>query len=343
MAHAAGILGALVNRGVRVRVLAEEAHETFDIHGVDTEIVPLKSQAQTMRQVWVLKLLFLLRRTVLQGRYDGCYMRYSASFAPWIPAAKRILGSTPLVLEVNSLGSQWWSFLRPVDRMALRSADRVVCISRSLRDYIQNLLGNKEHSDIRVVLNGVFPARFNVPPVSPEPGQSMNVGYAGVLKADYGLETLIQAGQRVQDQGIHIHIFGDGPYRRQMEKEARGIGNITFHGAVPFTGMPGHLLGMDALVYTTGQKYLYQSPIKIFEYLAAARPILSACTPQTRELLEGKGCALFFDVGDSSGLADGLVKLYRDAQIRQHMGKAGRELAVSKHSWDARLKEIFDF
>ncbi len=342
MAHAAGILNALASRSIQVRVIAEEPHEILELNGIVKDIVPLKSHIQVMRQIWAIRLLSRLRSAVQKGNYGGCYMRYSASFAPWIPAAKRILGNTPLVLEVNSLGSQWRSFLRPVDRMALRCPERVVCISSSLRDYIQNLLAHREHGDIRVVLNGVYPERFNVSPVMPETSQYMNVGYAGVLKADYGLETLIQAGQRVQNQGIHIHIYGEGPYRRQLESEARGIENITFHGAVPFTQMPGYLLGMDVLVYTTSKKYLYQSPIKLFEYLAAARPILTACTPQTRELLEGRECALFFNVGDSSELADRLINLYKNPPLRQYMGQAGRELAVREHSWDARLKEIFD-
>lgn len=340
VAHVSGIISGFQKKSIDVTVLAEEFHEVLDLDNAHVELAPCRSSKLLLRQIWFLRFLFRLRQTVIQNSFDFCYMRYSASFAPWIPLVKKILGKIPLILEVNSLGSQWHKFMKPFDKFALRSADRVICVSRILENNIKPMLEGKNNNDVRFVPNGVDAERFEARAVNLFREKSIHVGYAGLLKTDYGIETLIAAARALSNFNIDIHIFGDGPYRTELEGMVAGVKNIFFHGPIPFTEMPSYLKAMDILVYTTSGKYLYQSPTKIFEYMAAGKPIVSARTPQTSELLEDETTALFFEIGNSQELAKKLKTLAKDLKKRELMGQQARREALEKHSWAARVEEM---
>lgn len=341
VAHAAGIIGGFVEHGLNVTVVAEENHDIFNIAHVDVELVPCVSAAQLSRQLWALKLLKHLRDLLKQQNFAFCYIRYSASFAPWIPLLKRLLGPVPLILEVNSLGSQWKTMLRPLDRLALSAADRIICISEVLQDYILQLLEHKAGSvDVRLVINGVNVDRFEVEPADLGGSNTTHAGFAGLLKADYGIEALIRAAQLLRDENIMLHVFGDGPHRGQLEAMAADIENLRFHGPIPFLDMPAFLKALDILLYTTDQKHLYQSPTKLFEYMATAKPIVTARTPQTNMLLKESETALFFEVGSAKGMAEAIKKLSLDKDLCRTIGEQARYEAQLNHSWTARVAQI---
>lgn len=341
VAHAAGIINGFIEHGFDINVLAEEHHEIFEIDGVDVELVPNTAHFPISRQFWAIKLLVTLRRILKRQQFDFCYIRYSASFAPWIPVLKWLLGPVPLILEVNSLGSQWKPALRQLDRFALAAADRIICVSQILYDQIFELLGREAGSaDLRLVINGVNASRFKVAPVYFERSGATHVGYAGLLKPDYGVEDLISAIRLLQGEKVFLHIFGDGPHRALLEALASDVENVQFHGPVPFLDMPAHLSAMDILVYTTGKKYIYQSPTKLFEYMASAKPIIAARTPQTELLLKNAETGFFFEVGQAEAIAQRIRQLDGDIESRLVMGALARREAEQEHSWTARVAQI---
>ena len=342
IAHASGIVSGFVEHGFEVTVVTEENHEIFDLEGVSVRQVPCPSSAQLRRQIWAIRLLKQLQTMMQNHSFDFCYIRYSASFAPWLPFLKKILGSVPLVLEVNSLGSQWKTILRPLDRLALSSADRVICISEVLKDYTTKLLEKKALAkDIRVVINGVNVNRFNLDSVVLGEPDFIHVGYAGLLKPDYGIEYLIESARLLSDEkSIFFHIFGDGPQRGQLEALGRDLENLRFHGPILFADMPSYLKALDIVVYTTDQKNVYGSPTKLFEYMAVSKPIVVAKTPQTLEILKDNETSIFYNIGDSVGLADSIKMLTQNQELRTRLGKKARLEVETKHTWFARIDEI---
>lgn len=341
VAHAAGVLQGLVESGYEVTVIAEEKHAIFDVDGITLKLIPCNSSSVLLRQLWALKLLKNIKNILKTEKFEFCYIRYSASFAPWMPRLKLFLGDTKLILEVNSLGSQWRSAFEFVDRRALKSVDRIICISKTLENHILTLFRcAKTPVDIRVVINGVNPERFDVTGVSLDPRSSVHVGFAGLLKENYGIETLIKAADILKNENVLVHIFGDGPYSHELKCSCKEIANVIFHGPIPFTEMPAYINALDILVYTTGHKYLYQSPTKLFEYMASGKAIVSAKTPQTLELLNDKKTAILFEVENANELADSLKKLLEDENIRNTIGKAAQSVVNREHTWKQRVASI---
>lgn len=340
IAHAAGIVEGMASLDFEIKVIVEENHEIFDIDNVFVDELTCSSQSFLSRQLWTLKLLRHIRALTKQHKYEFCYIRYSASFAPWIPRLKKALGKIPLILEVNSLGSQWRSWFNSIDRRALKSVDRVICISDVLQEHIQLQLGLDKLTDMRTVINGVNPKRFEIEPIATEDTHLLHIGFAGLLKADYGIETLIEAAKLLKSEPVKLHVFGDGPYRAELEQQAKELKNVTFHGPVPFVSMPAYLLGLDVLLYTTAAKHLYQSPTKLFEYMAAGKAIISTRTPQTEKILTQGETALFFDVGSAEQLAVAIKQVNSDSSMAKKIAQQAKIEAVTKHSWSSRVHEI---
>lgn len=349
VAHVYGILQGVIRAGYAVEVLAEEHHEVFDTPGVRVSLLPLGSSSLLRRQFWGVRLVRRLRRLSTEESRTFCYMRYSAGFTPWVPLAARALGATPLLLEVNSLGSQRNNWLRAVDRRALRAADLIVCVSDTLRDFITGSLDPALADRIVTVPNGVDPSRFR-PSAEPLDGPSNGVhfGFAGLLKPDYGLLELVDAVESIaaDHPEMVLHIYGDGPYRdaltARLESVEVGRGRMHLHDPIPFLRMPAILAGLDVLVYTTSEKYRFQSPIKLLEYMSAGKPIVAAATPQVRRLLGDGALGYLFETGNGEDMAAAFRAVLGDLAGARDKGHRARAAVLNGHTWDHRTRDILD-
>ena len=80
------------------------------------------------------------------------------------------------------------------------------------------------------------------------------------------------------------------------------------------------------------------SPLKLFEYMAAARPIICRDMPALREIVD-ETAALFFNGGDVDSLAEGLCELRQDPALRERMGKAALAQSAG-YTYAARASKI---
>lgn len=98
------------------------------------------------------------------------------------------------------------------------------------------------------------------------------------------LDVLIEAARIVQDRGredIRFVLMGDGPEKPRLRAMAQRLQlrNIEFRDPLPKARVPAALVAADAFVlmleYIPVFKYGI-SPNKLFDYLAASRPIVFA-------------------------------------------------------------------
>lgn len=117
---------------------------------------------------------------------------------------------------------------------------------------------------------------------------------------------------------------------------------IIFHGAKPYAEMPEIMSGMDLLVNAESPAKAYTSPIKLMEYMASGRPVLSARTPQCEAMLgKNEEHGWLYDLGDR----DSFVKAFQrwmDTPHSEQVAKtqAAREYVATNHTWDQRLQDI---
>lgn len=254
--------------------------------------------------------------------------------APLIDEQRRYRG---LVLEGEA---------ERAETRAFRAASALVAVSDGVAEYLNRHPAARGR--VHVVPNGVDPARFaSTPPRLDRPDEgSFTVGFVGTLKPWHGVEKLIDAVADLHqtDPGVRLLVVGDGPQRADLETrvEARGLGGAArFTGVVDPESIPAWLAAMDVAVAPYPKlPDFYFSPLKIFEYMAAGRPIVAAAIGQIKQMISGGETGLLYPPGDTPALTAALHRLKIDPALRHRIGEAARRTAVANHTWHAVASRI---
>ncbi len=290
--------------------------------------------------------------------HDGCdlvYERYSL-FSPALSVAAGVL-NVPAVLEVNAAlieEQQQYRQLFDVDkaesilRRNARAADVVACVSAPLVRWVRDRV-----PAAKTVLapNGVNVERIAARrPGRRNPGH-LTVAFVGTLKPWHGVPDLLQAVALANAQAARpdrrwsVRIIGDGPGRSSLEQRSASLGLDTdFTGAVPPGAVPGllHECDVAAAPYPVEEagRDDYFSPLKVYEYMAAAMPIVASSVGQISSILDDGRTGLLVPAGKPAALAAALGVLAANPGLRDRLGAQARADAETRFSWDGVLARI---
>jgi glycosyltransferase involved in cell wall biosynthesis len=106
-----------------------------------------------------------------------------------------------------------------------------------------------------------------------------------------------------------------------------GLGNVLFFPPVPKNEIGKALAGADACIAILKPLEAYKTtyPNKVFDYMAAGRPVALAIDGVIREVVETAGCGLFSPPGDPAALAETVRALAMNPGRAREMGLAGRK------------------
>ena len=89
-----------------------------------------------------------------------------------------------------------------------------------------------------------------------------------------------------------------------------------------------------------GGEEFFGSPTKLFEYMAAARPIVASRLGQIGDVLEDGRTALLVAPGSVEELGQAILRLLRDRELRDRLAHGARQAAITHHSWDRSVGEV---
>jgi glycosyltransferase involved in cell wall biosynthesis len=203
---------------------------------------------------------------------------------------------------------------------------------------------------VRVVPNGC-----DVPSARAFPGLASEnpprVLYAGQLYPWKGVDVLVEAVAAVPSARLVIlgGIEGEADTRRirALADRHRLGGRLEMPGLVPQARVADELARAAVVAVPflrTGMTERHTSPLKIFEAMAAGRPIVASDLPSSREVLIDGENALLVPPGDAAALAAALRRLLAGGDLARHLAGAAWA-AAPRYSWDARarvLRELFE-
>lgn len=262
---------------------------------------------------------------------------------PWPDAAFEMKA----LEEASPIGraSRW------LERVTYRAADRIVALSPGMVEY--------------VLRQGADPGKLTMIPNCSDldlfrPGDKDDeivdrfglagtfvVGYSGAIGPSNAVHVIAQAARVLKERGerrVRILIAGDGkdlPKVLQLKEDA-ALDNLLIAGSIPKQEMPRFLRTCDVLlVHFAKVPVLYtNSPNKLFDGLAAGRPIIVNSPGWTKPLIESNDAGLFVEPEDPEALADAIISLANDPDAVERMGHNSRALAEREFDRDVQARRL---
>lgn len=184
-----------------------------------------------------------------------------------------------------------------------------------------------------------------------EPEQPI-ILYAGSLYGGKGCEQIVLAAARLKSVKFVCIGGRDSEVARFKDQiKLQGLNNIEFTGYLPHALIPKYLLAADILIapFTeegcdiAGKVIIpFSSPIKIFEYMAAGKPIIASHIGAIPEIITHEKNGLLIAPGDVDGLIRVISRLLEAPALAARLGVTARE-HVRSYSWEVRVTHVIEF
>lgn len=283
------------------------------------------------------------------------YTRPINSFIPLLVAK---LTSTYFVIEVN--GDQCHhlrligvhqlkiALVELIEHINFKFADKIIPITQGLKQMIRTKYGITD-SKISVIESGSNLDLFK--PMNMEACKKLlnldlhcnYVGFVGTFFKYQGIDTLIDGAGEVISRATETKflIVGDGVMRNEWVQKTKKIGledYFIFPGQVPYNEAPYYINAMTVCVAPFMANRGETSPLKLLDYFACGKPVVSSDIPSIHQILLDSEAAILVSPDDPVSLAEALIGILKDQKKQRMLGNNGRKLVISKYSWEAQVK-----
>lgn len=307
-------------------------------------------------------------KSVRWARSWGAELLYTRLPQAAVIASRAGLGT---ILEVHdlpqgSLGPRLFHWF-----LTGKGARRLVVITQALADDLVRKLGAPASPPFTVIApDGVDLERYvELPPpevarrelladsqsIPADAGGKLSpdrftVGYTGHLYSGRGIDMLLKIAKKLSD--ISFLVAGgenDDLVRLQQQVQAQDLENVLTIGFVPNAELPRYQSACEVLLMpyqqhvsasSGGDIAPYLSPMKLFEYLACGRAILSSDLPVLGEVLNTEN-AVLLPPDDVDAWVAALQELQANPDRGACLAKNAR-LDAEGYTWQARARRILD-
>jgi glycosyltransferase involved in cell wall biosynthesis len=367
--HIKEVINGLQKRGHQVGLIGRAWTELeniecfYNIH--PKTFFPFKYLVRKEKSYFLSSILLFLSIFKLLRQYDVIYARdFHTVIIALIP---RLFFNKKLVFEINGIAheeqnlkshtilNRFLAFMiQKAEKIATRCSDRIVSVTPQIATYLTQYL-HCPREKVKVIGNGVNTKIFH--PIGDKAilwswkkrlgiaKEDTVIAFVGNLAPWQGVNVLIESAFPLLKDNDHLKflIVGEGSLKDSLLRKVSNSGyeeSFIFTGMMQYKDVPMLINLADICVApfisrrnrTTGV-----SPIKIFEYMACGKPIITSIIGGL-EFIEKEGVGCLIEPEDVIGLREGLLDLMKNPQKRVNMGNNGLKIAREKFDWE--LKSI---
>ncbi|MCX6829226.1 MAG: glycosyltransferase [candidate division Zixibacteria bacterium] len=303
-----------------------------EIEGIETILLG----GQTGKRLGYIGLLSMVRRAIRKIAPDLVHSHYATGYGLWgkysdiHPFIISVWGSD--IVEFPSNGLKRWGL-----RRILLAADYVTATSEFLKSQTL-MLAPETASRIAVIPFGV-----EIPPArSPRQSAEVRLIFMKAHQRKYGPDILLKALHLLSDRGKHIVLTmaGTGELTddlKSMVHEFLLDDRVKFVGYIENDQVPSILAEHDIMVMPS----LAESfGVAALEGAAVGLPVIASDVGGIPEVVEDGETGILVRPGDPESLAEAIMKLASDVELRKRMGKAGKEMVGRKYRWQASIDQM---
>ena len=213
-----------------------------------------------------------------------------------------------------------------LDWLACGLADKVLLDTDAHINYFRELFHFKKEKFIRVLLGAddriIERDRQN-------DRDYLLVHFHGIATPLQGVDYIVRAARLLADENIKFNLVGSKIRRYPKQRHNRKINFIdtmSYRDLMSLMSVADICLG----IFGDSRKTQVVIPNKVYEALAVGKAVITADTPAVREVLTDRENCLLCRAGDSRDLADKIIMLNKDDELRRQIAANGRQLFIDK-------------
>ena len=272
--------------------------------------------------------------TALSGKLLSFFKR-----KPWILEVRDLWPDSIVAVGSLSVSSKIYKFLKRAEAYFYRTATKVVVVTDSFKKYlIEDHRINKEK--IGVFKNGIDVSSIIKPNLYEVNGikdflgirlETKIITYIGTHGLAHGLEFILNCAKTLEETPIHFLFIGDGAKKRELLKlkDKLNLSNITFIDTIPKSEVYKYIHLSDyALVnLKKSDEFKKVIPSKIFENVAAHKPILLGVEGESQKIIEDYGVGVSFEPENENQFINALQEVNNLADSNEY--KSGCDRLIS--------------
>lgn len=176
------------------------------------------------------------------------------------------------------------------------------------------------------------------------------LGYVGTFQSWHGIDSALDALSSLQKELPNLRMLLVGPAFEEYAKSAneKGLARLcVFTGPVSYEQVPDYINACDIMLalYNPAKdeirrKFGIGSPIKVLEYMACGKPVISTRVKPIDSIITNDSLGLLLEPGNNKDLQEAILKLSRNPKAIEEMGTQGKSAVQANFSWASVARSI---
>jgi len=248
------------------------------------------------------------------------------------PLITSVWGSDVLILPRKSL------LYRLIIKYVFKKSDYIFSTSQSMADETAKYT----RKDVKITPFGVDTNVFKVDKDSIR--NPIKIGIVKSLDNVYGIDILIRAFKELVERNslktIKLIIIGDGPQKffyKELVKELNLSSLVSFVGKIDNTELPKFYNSFTVSVFPSRSESF---GVVALESMACECPVITSDADGFKEIVEDGVSGIITKRGDISGIVSAIQQFIDNPDIRNKMGREGRERVMKYYSWENNVSTM---